>query len=134
MKRDLQRLKIAEKTIIEIEMRLNLIEGDLIVINSDLDYLNKIKEDLEYNIDLLKKEKIIAIASQYRRSINELAVVNTNIHNYENMKKALALRMGMVLKQHKEVKELHDNLKRALSDRKVILLFDPKRKKKRDNE
>ena len=132
MKKDLQILKVAEKAIIEIEMRLNMVESDLIVINNDLDYLRKIKEDLEYNIDLLKKEKVIAIASQYKRSIDELSVVNTNIYNYESMKKVLALKMGNLLKQHEEHREFHDNLKKTLSNRKVILLFDPQRKKKVD--
>lgn len=131
MKSDLQKLRKIKNAIIGIKMQLNLIEGDLLTIDNNLDHLHKIEEDLMFNINLLKNEKIIAIASQYKQSKIELKVIRKNISNYEKMKKSLANKMIFFLKSHQSNMEEYKELKKTVDNRKVILLFDPKRKKKK---
>jgi len=75
MKKDLQQVKRLRDHMIGLRMELDLIVNDLSVKTTDLEFLETLEGDLVYNINVLRQEKIIAIASQYKKSLLELESV-----------------------------------------------------------
>lgn len=70
--------------VLAIEMELNLAEQDFDSLSADLAYLEKLGNTLTHNIDFLKREAKIVVATEYRRARVELAHVGTKIRSLSN--------------------------------------------------
>jgi len=64
-------------------------EDDLCIVERNLTYLNQIKRDLEYNIQLHKSGSVISVMKEYKRSVLELDVANKEIILLESHKNQL---------------------------------------------
>lgn len=133
MKDDLHKLKRIRDTIIGLEMQISLLRGDLDIIVRDLLHMYAVEEELIENIKVLKTDKIVAVASEYKRSIIELSSVRRKIDQWRN-KELLLIRKLEIKEKSYEMNVLDfEVLKKRLEKKKVILLFDPsKRRKKRE--
>ncbi len=131
MKEDLQKLKKIRDTIVGLEMQLNLIHGDMDVIMTDLIHMYAIEAELSENIVILKKDKIVTIASEYKKSVYELGMVQKKIAQWKNRELSLSRRMEVKERAYKSNVEQFESLKSILEKQKVILLFDPNRKRRK---
>lgn len=132
MKRDLQQVKRLRDHMIGLQMELDLIVNDLTVKATDLEFLEKLEGDLCYNINLLRQEKVIAIASQYKKSLLELESVRKNISFYKNTKRVLEARYEVKKRAYDRASEDYEARRKAIENSKVILLFDQKKRRKKD--
>lgn len=131
MNEDLKKLKRLRDTIVGLEMELSIVEQDLIVVTSDLNYLHEMENTLLENLKILKKEKVIAMASQYKKSINELEDVRSAIRKRVNVKINLDRRLEIAVRRHKTYTEDHDRLLKAIKQEKVVLFFDQRKRRKK---
>ena len=131
MKEDLQKLKKIRDTVVGLEMQLNLIHSDMDVIMADLLHMYAIEAELTENINILKKDKIVAVVSEYKKSVYELGVVRKNIAQWRNKELLLSRRMEIKERAYKSNIEQFELLKKVLERQKVILLFDPNRKRRK---
>jgi hypothetical protein len=129
MQKDLLRLKHLRDSIIGIEMQLSMVDRDLFAVNKDIAYLSDLEGVLVENIKILKSDKIIAIASEFKRSIEELKKVRENLAFYSGMKIKLEKKAEKFEKMKIVYLEDFRVMKNLLDSSKVILLFDPSRKK-----
>ena len=130
MKRDLQKVKILRDHVLGLRMELDLIVNDLRIINIDLEYLENIEEELVYNIKILKREKVVAIISQYKKSLLELESVKKNITHYRNNKAILEQKYEIKTKNYKKTHEDYEIRRKAMENSKVILLFNRNKRNK----
>ena len=131
MKKDLLKVKLLRDHMIGLRMELDLVINDLSVVNTDLEYLEKIEQDLVTNIIILKKEKVIAIASQYKKSLLELESVRKNISHYRNTKLQLDRKYEIKSKSYQRIFEDYEHRRKIMERSKVILLFDQKKRRKK---
>ena len=127
-KKKSSRIEEIAGTLMGLELSLKLLEDDIETIQSSIVYLEKIKEDLEYNINLHRSDKVITVVEGYRKSLNELKSVKKELKRFENSEKTLKRKMDEKLKTYdyyfeEYVKEV-ENMKKQTK----ILLF--KRDKK----
>ena len=130
MRKEIAELKHLKGCILGLEMDLTLIERDIIVVTNDIDFLKKMEKDLIFNIQLLRRKNVIAIASEYKRSIEELGRVQSDIKSYTDLKNKLNSDYSEKLKEYKKYMKSFKKLEADIKNQKVILLFDPKRKRK----
>lgn len=127
-KKKSSRIEEIAGTLVGLELSLKLLEDDIETVQSSIVYLEKIKEDLEYNINLHRSDKVITVVEGYRKSLNELKSVKKELKRFENSEKTLKRKMDEKLKTYdyyfeEYVKEV-ENMKKQTK----ILLF--KRDKK----
>lgn len=127
---EINRLKQLKDQIVGIEMHLKLIESDLIAIEGDIAFLEDYASVLKENISVLKSDKIIAMASEYKKAVVELKQAEENLKHYRAMKSQL----NANYEKHLSLKEKslfeYEELKKQIDSRKVLLLFDPSKRKK----
>lgn len=127
-KKKSSRIEEIAGTLMGLELSLKLLEDDIETVQSNIGYLEKIKEDLEYNISLHRSDKVITVVEGYKKSLDELKSVKKELTKFENSKKMLKRKMDEKLKTYdyyfeEYVKEV-ENMKKETK----ILLF--KRDKK----
>jgi len=127
------KLRSLKNHLIGLEMTLDIIERDLLIAHQNLDYLTKVEQDLIINITFLKKEKIVSIASEYKKAKEELIIVRKNIQHYQNTRVKLERENEGRRRAYQKYYQEYKDLERFLENRKVILLFDPSRKKKKED-
>ena len=123
------KLNKLKNSLIGVEMQLDLIERDLMIANQNIDYLKKVKADLLANIKILKQEKIISIASEYKKTKEELVLADNNINYYEQLKKTLDEKNEIERKAYSNYYKEYKDLEKCIENRKVILIFDPDKRK-----
>lgn len=130
MNQDLQRLKQLRDHIVGVEMHLTMIQADLGAIDRDIQFLEDLALVLRENIEVLKSDKIIAVASEYKKAVDELKTVNKNLSYYMSMK----FKLNKDFDKYSRIRDNSiadfDALKKEIDGRKVILLFDPSKRKK----
>ena len=130
MNKELQRLKQLRDHIVGVEMHLNMIQTDLGAIDRDIKFLEDLALVLTENIEVLKSDKIIAVASEYRKVVEELRTVNKNLSYYISMKSKLTREFDRYTRIRDNSMEEFNELTKQIDSRKVILLFDPSKRKK----
>jgi len=130
MKASLQNVRTLEAKLIGLEMELKLMINDLAVIRNNIAQLVQIEKRLTHNINFLKKEKIIANASEYRKSSIELSVTKDRLKTYCNLENAFADKILKAENMQEEFMEKYEKAKKRLENEKIILLFNPKKTKK----
>jgi hypothetical protein len=131
MREELKKLKRLRDTLVGLEMELSVLEQDLTAIRTDLNYLYKLQDDLEENIRILKKEKVIAMAEQYKKSIDELEKTKKLIRDRINIEIRTRRRFQTVERRYKTYNKDYKQLYKQVQNHKVVLLFDPSKRKKK---
>lgn len=130
MNQDLSQLKKLRDQIIGIEMHISTIQSDLSAVDRDIQYLEDLELVLIENVYILKSTGIIAIITEYKRSVQELATVGKNLEHYRKLK----IKFTRDSEKHGKMRDdaifEFEILKKQLGGRKVILLFDPSKRKK----
>lgn len=115
------------------EMELNILEADYIEITRELRQLSELESTLIYNINFLKNEAKIAVASEFNKSIKQLKEVRKRMSKYIGLKSQISSKMREVGKNYDYYRDQFDKAFDQLENEKVILVFDPsKRKRKKD--
>jgi len=135
MREDLVKLKILRDTLIGLEMDVSMAEKELEIITTDIHYMEIAESTLKENLNILKRERVIAMASQYKKSIQELSHIHSKIKTYRVHATRLEKRLDELVRRHKVYLEDYKAQKKFVEGQKVILFFDPKkRRKKGSNE
>tara|TARA_R100000951_G_C2604167_1_gene169104 strand:+ start:488 stop:892 length:405 start_codon:yes stop_codon:yes gene_type:complete len=106
-----------------LEMNLKLLDDDLDEVVKNLIHLHKIESDLVYNIKLHKSGKVITVAKEYRRSIDELKIIKEEIIKHKNNKDMIQKKMEKKLKAYDYYLSEYEQAFDDLNSEKVILLF-----------
>lgn len=123
MKEALVRFRDLKGMLVGIEMDLKLLKSDLIAFNNDIFLLKELKNELEYNIDFLKKPKIISKITEYKKSVDQLEKVNKKLIKVTRSKKDV---MDKILKKHESYEYYHEEYRKVYLDIEkdpVILVF-----------
>lgn len=132
MKESLLKVKKLQDTVVGLEMQINVCRQDLDIINHNLTILYKAEEDLVFNINFLKKEKIVAVATEYKRSIDDLIDVRKKISQLTSNKIQVERKLEKNLKNFEEYMGEWEYAKKQLDNEKVVLVFDPSKKRKHE--
>ena len=129
MKESLVRVKHLRDTLVGLEMQIGSIQQDLSIIDYNLAHLRRLERELVFNINFLKKEKIIAIAQEYKKSVLELKSVRKSIVKYVNDEIRISAKLERYIKRYSEYEEEFLSAQRQLENEKVVLIFDLSKKK-----
>lgn len=129
MKAQVDKLKELRGKIVGLEMNLAMIERDLVVLNNDVKMLCKLEKDYVANINILKGKNVIASASEYKKITRELSITKKGIAQFKTMKEELEGEYLSTALSHKQSLEEYRELEEEIKGCKVILLFDPSRRK-----
>ena len=132
MKESLVREKKIRDTLIGYEMAIDLIENDLRAVGKELTTLKQIKKELEYNINFLKKDGIVAVASEYKKSVIQLERVSSKIMKLVTLKSELSNRLMQNETSHKFYFNEYKKIHKQLEEEKVIIPFS--KRKEEHNE
>lgn len=94
-----QKLNNLKGTILGLRMETNLLEQDLNRIEVDLFYLDKMHRDLVYNINLLRRDDIVSVLSEYNKSLSALDEVCRQINKFKKLRQNLQKTLDNNLKQ-----------------------------------
>jgi hypothetical protein len=127
---EINRLKQLRDQILGIEMHISLLHNDLIVIDRDIDFLKDLALVLNENIEVLKTDGIIAIATEYKKAMDELKVVNKNLEYYLDMKDTLTRESVRHIKMKEDSILEYEELKKRIDSQRVVLVFDQSKRKR----
>ncbi len=82
------------------EMELNSIEQDLQFVEMDLCYLDRLYEDLCYNIDLLSSGGVIVVLKEYHKSVYALKEIRKEIIKIKNLQIQLRNRLSTKITEY----------------------------------
>lgn len=131
---EMVRLKRLKNYLVSLEVNLDIISDELLSIRKNVDYLLKLEQDLIANIQILKKEKIVSIASEYQKTKEELSTTRKNLEYYRNRQQRLESDKVSNRAIYKDYLHEYKELEHFLDNRKVILLFDSSKRKKKDSD
>jgi hypothetical protein len=134
MRDDLAELKILQDRVIRLELELSIISKDIEVLEKDLYYLQIAKKTLSENLRVLKTEKAIAMASQYKKSIEELNYVSNKIVVCSNKLRQKIKLYNKLMLQKETTLSKFEEVTKIIENRRVILLFDQSKRKRKANE
>lgn len=129
MNQDLTRLKKLRDQIVGIEMHISMAEVDIFTVEKDIQYLEDLAVILVENIDVLKSDKIVTVASEYKRVTDELRTVNKNLNYYNGMKHFLIKDLDRVTKLKNDTIFEYENLKLQIDSCRAVLPFDISKRK-----
>ena len=132
MKPSLKKVKHLRDTLVGLEMQIGTINQDLSIVAYNLTHLRKLENDLIFNIIFLKKDKIIAIASEYKKSKEELKSVQKSIRKYVNDEIRLSRALEEYTRKFNTCVEEYEFARKQLDSEKVILIFDPSKRRKKN--
>lgn len=119
----LKKITEIKSAIVGVEMSLGVLRDDLEFVKGRLSFLNKIEEDLVYNINFLKRPDITSVIGEYKRSIVELNSVREEISTQSNLKNKLIKKIDKATENLNyymdELKHIYDEIEQE----KVVLLF-----------
>jgi len=127
---EINRLKQLRDQIIGIEMHLTVVQADLGAIDRDIEFLEDLALVLTENISVLKSDKIIAVASEYKKAVEELKTVDTNLQYYFAMKATLTRDYNRHMQMREDSIVEYEALKEYVDNRRVVLQFDLAKRKK----
>lgn len=129
MKKELVDLKRVRDNLIGLEMELSNVEIDISAVGSDIDFLHSIQRSLVDNLNFLKKEKIITVASEFKKIKEDLKKVRDNLKNYEHtMNRLLKFKENILQNIEKNQLEF-DTLERQIETTSFLLPFKRKDEK-----
>lgn len=132
MREDLRKLKEIKNEMIGCELQLAMLEQDLYFINHDYQVLKDLERDLIYNIEFLKKEDVVAVASEFKKSKRELKFVRNklrvlDIKYKENLKEMSEIQTMLVELRAEYLSQLD-----FCSNYQSVIPFDLDRRKKNE--
>lgn len=134
MRDDLVKLKRLQDTVIGLELELDMTEKEILVLSSDIGYMEIARDTLIENLKILKKEKIIAMVSQYKKSINDLNYITNKIRKFKKKLFELEQHYDKNLRHYNIYKKDYLEHKKLVENQKVILYFDKSKKRASGNE
>lgn len=130
MIQELTRLKNLRNKVIDIEIQLGMIESDLLAVEKDLLFLENMYYGLKENIETLRSEGIIVVASEYKKIIQEFITVKKNLAFYNNLHSTLLGKFDkyrdlrdVAMVEYEEYRKFFDSLDN-------LIPFDPSKRKK----
>lgn len=130
MNQELTRLKDLRNKVIDIEVHLGMIESDLLAVEKDLLFLENLYYSLRENIDTLKTEGLIVLASEYKKIIQEFVTVKKNLAFYNNLHSTLLGKFD----KYRDLREVamveYEEYKKYFDTLTNIIQFDPSKRKK----
>lgn len=108
-----------------LEKKISSLEQKIKVVNHNIQYLKKLEKDLILNISFLKRDKIITIASEYKKTTKELETVRKELTFHIETLNALTDEYNT---QFKELKQDLKKYNAIAKDKKIILFNNYKRK------
>jgi len=125
----LTKVKNLKNTLLGLEMELDILESDLLEIAIDLKYLYRAEEALLYNINFLKQDGIIAVAMEYKKSVEQLATIKNKISKFIALRSKTTSKMRDKIKSKNFYqKEFNKNYK-DLENNQILLVFKGKKGK-----
>jgi chromosome segregation ATPase len=130
MRQELLKLKRLRDKVIGIEMQLSLTDTDLLAVERDIEYLESLLAVLNENVEILKSDGIVAVASEYKKIKEELKVVSDNLYVYTNLHHKLLKEFDRYKILYTETFKEYEDLKKEIEASQVVLDFDKAKRKK----
>lgn len=123
-KNKLKKIEDLRGVILGVEMDLKILEEDLFQINKDLKVLDKVQNELIYNINLHKSSKVITVIHEYQKSIKDLEEVKNLILIKRGLRNKVESKMENKMKSYDFYKLEYQREFDRLNSGSVILLFN----------
>ena len=131
MNQDLEEIKKLRDYIVGVEMHLSILELDIAAADRDVEFLKDMDSVLIENIEVLKMDKIVAVASEYKKIVRELKDIQENVDYYVNMKIKLTKEFEKYTKiKESSLEEFHAK-KDKFEKRTFVLPFDASKRRKK---
>ena len=130
MNPNVAKLKQYQDKIIGAELQLTLIESDLITVEGDIEFLESMLAVLMENLAILKTKGIIAIASEYKKTTQEIKTARDNLTFYNKLQKKLLVDFDKYQAIRDTCLQKYDELKKVIDDNETVLIFDQTKRKK----
>jgi len=119
----LQKLRNLRGHVLGLEMGLNLLEQDLDIVEKHIVYLSQLQDNLTYNINLHRSSAVISVMKEYKKSLYELGLVNSELSKHHNRRKTIENKLHIQTQNYKYYSQEYHNTYQELQNESVILLF-----------
>jgi hypothetical protein len=126
IKKRIKRKDELKNILLGIEMNLAILEDDLDILNKDLIFYNRYKEELISNIDLHRTQKVVTVASSFRLSKNELKITNQRISQLTSAKN----KVEKMINNKSKSFEYYNKEYEKINNDQVVLQFKKRAKNK----
>lgn len=123
MKKQVERIKELKVILLGLEMDRDLLEQDLNDLNTDIDNFKIYKEKLEENIKVLKRKKIITIASEFKRIKEQIVTIENRLTKHAIVRDSVLKMLSRKRLDYNKHKEELDHLQQELNRPPIVLPF-----------
>ena len=131
MRDDVAILKTLRDNLIAIEWDIALLEKEIEEYAQKIGYMQVVLENLKANLEVLKNQKVIAMASQYKQTVAEIKNIESTIKNMEYQISLRDIQLNSKNRHFETMQERYQHQKKIVENSKVVLRFDQSKRKKR---
>lgn len=130
MNQKLIRLKYLRDKISEIEMQIGFLESDMMAIEKDLVFLEKLCAVFEENLKTIRAEGVVVSALEYKKIIQEFMVAKKNLAYYSNLHLKLLNDFDKLRVKRERAMVEYEEFKVVCESIPKVVQFDQSRRKK----
>ena len=130
MNQKLIRLKYLRDKISEIEMQIGFLESDMMAIEKDLVFLEKLCAVFEENLKTIRAEGVVVSALEYKKITQEFMVAKKNLAYYSNLHLKLLNDFDKLRVKRERAMVEYEEFKVVCESIPKVVQFDQSRRKK----
>ena len=129
MSDDSYELRKLRDIIVGLRMQIELLESDLVFVKGDLANLEVVRHNLKENIKILKRNDVVSMVSEYRRSKEGLIEIDMKIHRWKAKEDLIQCKIKLRNKDCDETLDSFTKLKKKIDENVVVLKFDKNKRR-----
>lgn len=129
------KLKMLRSSLVSLEIEMSIIEKDMDFIVYDIEYLEKIKGTLTQNKKILKSQKIVSMASSYKKTVMDIENVKARLKSYYHVLNKKRESFEKIEQQYEKLNKDIQMAEEYLANKRIVVDFEEaKRKRKGRND
>jgi chromosome segregation ATPase len=129
MNSPINRAKELRKQLLILETDLISMQAEIEVSNNTIIKLEKIKEDLEFNLIHHRQPETIPIIKEYKKTKEDLQIVQKNMLEWQKKANQLSTKIEEAEKKLVRLRQEYESVFNHIKNDNIILIFKP-----RDND
>lgn len=125
----LNRAKELRKQLLILETDLISMQAEMEISNNTVIKLEKIKEDLEFNISHHRQPETIPIIKEYKKTKEDLELVRANIVEWRKKLQQLNIKVKEAENKLVRIKQEYELVFNRIKNDNIILIYKPREKK-----
>lgn len=127
MKESLKKVKHLEDKVVGLDMQISMCVQDLQIAQQHLQKLKSSEKDLVFNVNFLKRDNVVAVANEYRKSVDQLKYIRKKISEISSKMAGIERELDQKRKQFENYSNEFELAKKWLNEENSSVVINFKK-------